>query len=103
MPLVARGAGSGDIVNTGHPVCIVPGQIATVSCSGNVFVHNIGAHRLTDTNTPHTHCPPVYSTTVNSASPNVFVNNLAIARLNDTYTCGAYIESITQSNVFANS
>lgn len=102
MPLVARGNGA-DVVNTGHPVCKVPGKISTVSCSGNVFVHNIGAHRLTDTNTPHTHCPPVYSTTVNSASPNVFVNNLAIARLGDPYTCGAYIEKVNQSNVFANS
>lgn len=102
MPLVARGDGV-DVVNTGHPVCIAPGQIATLSCSGNVFVHNVGAHRLTDTNTPHTHCPPVYSTTVNNASPNVFVNNLKIARLEDTYSCGAYIEKVNQPNVFANS
>ena len=48
MPLVARGAGA-DIVNTGHAVCIVPGTIGTLSKSGNVFVHNIGVHRLTDT------------------------------------------------------
>lgn len=102
MPLIARGNGA-DVVNTGHPVCTVPGQISTVSCSNNVFIHNKGVHRYTDTNDPHTHCPPVYSTTVNSASPNLFVNNLAVARQGDTYTCGAFIESVTQSDVYANS
>lgn len=102
MPLVARGD-EVDKVNTGHPVCVVPGTIATLSCSQNVFVENIGVHRKDDTNTPHTHCPPVYSTKVSSYSPNVFVNNLNIARLNDTYTCGAFIQEITQSTVFANS
>lgn len=101
MPLIARGNGV-DIVNTGHPVCVAPGKIATLSCSGDVFIANIGVHRNTDTNTPHTHCPPVYSTTVNSYSPNVYANNLQVARLNDTYTCSAFIETITQGTVFAN-
>jgi uncharacterized Zn-binding protein involved in type VI secretion len=101
MPLVARGDGA-DIVNTGHPVCVAPGQIGTLSCSNNVFVANVGVHRFDDTNDPHTHCPPVFSTTINSASPNVYANNLAVARLNDTYTCGAFIEEITQTTVFAN-
>lgn len=103
MPLVARGAGSSDVVNTGHPVCISPGTITTLSCSGDVFISNFGVHRHTDTNEEHTHCPPVFSTTVNSFSPNVFANNLEVARLNDTYTCGAYIQSVSQSTVFANS
>lgn len=101
MPLVARGDGV-DVVNTGHPVCIAPGTIATLSCSGNVFVHNIGIHRKDDTNTPHTHCPPVYSTTVSSFSPNVFANFRNVARLGDSYTCGAFIEQVTQPDVFAN-
>ena len=102
MPLVARGAGA-DIVNTGHAVCIVPGTIGTLSKSGNVFVHNIGVHRLTDTNDPHTHCPPVFSTNIVSASPTVFANNLAIARQGDTYGCGAFVQTVTQGNVFADS
>jgi uncharacterized Zn-binding protein involved in type VI secretion len=101
MPLVARGDGV-DIVNTGHPVCVAPGIIATLSCSGDVFVHNVGIHRKGDTNTPHTHCPPVFSTTVNSYSPNVFANNLNVARQGDTYTCGAFIQEVTQPDVFAN-
>lgn len=101
MPLVARGEGA-DIVNTGHPVCISPGRIKTLSFSSNVFVVDKGIHRKTDTNDPHTHCPPVYSTNVNSYSSNVFANDLEIARLMDTYTCGAYIESVTQGSVFAN-
>lgn len=101
MPLVARGD-QVDIVNTGHPVCISPGTIATLSCSGDVFVHTVGVHRKDDTNTPHTHCPPVYSTNVTSYSPNVFVNNRNVARQGDSYSCGAFVQSVTQSNVFAN-
>lgn len=101
MPLVARG-NEVDVVNTGHPVCVAPGTIATLSCSADVFVHNIGIHRKDDTNTPHTHCPPVYSTTVSSFSPNVFANFRNVARLGDEYTCGAFIEAVTQPDVFAN-
>jgi uncharacterized Zn-binding protein involved in type VI secretion len=101
MPLVARGNGV-DVVNTGHAVCVAPADIATLSGSNNVFVHNEPIHRLTDTNTPHTHCPPVYSTNISQASPNVFANNLAVARKDDPYTCGAYVKTVTQSKVYAN-
>lgn len=102
MPLVARKVGSGDTVNTGHPVCISPGTITTLSGSDNVFAVFHGVHRENDTNQEHTHCPPVYSTTVNTYSPNVFANNLRVARLGDSYTCGAFIESVAQGTVFAN-
>jgi uncharacterized Zn-binding protein involved in type VI secretion len=101
MPNFARGEGA-DIVNTGHPVCVSPGQIKTLSGSSDVFVEGMPAHRKDDTNDPHTHCPPVFSTTVNSFSPNVFVNGLNAARLNDTYTCGAFIEVVNQNTVFVN-
>lgn len=101
MPLVARGDEI-DVVNTGHDVCVAPGTIATLSCSADVFVHNIGIHRKDDTNTPHTHCPPEYSTNVSSFSPNVFANFRNVARLGDEYTCGAFIEQVTQPNVYAN-
>jgi uncharacterized Zn-binding protein involved in type VI secretion len=101
MPKAARGSGV-DSVNTGHPVCIVPGVIATLSCSDNVYVAGTGAHRYDDTNTPHTHCPPVFSTRINSASPDVYVNGRAFARENDTYTCGAFIQQVTQSTVYVN-
>jgi uncharacterized Zn-binding protein involved in type VI secretion len=101
MPLIARGD-EVDIVNTGHPVCIVPGLIRTLSCSTNVFVAGVGIHRKDDTNTPHTHCPPVYSTTINSFSPNVFANGRNVARQGDTYTCGAFVQEVTQKTVFAN-
>jgi len=101
VPLVARGNGV-DIVNTGHPVCVAPGQIATVSGSGDVFCHNEPVHRKTDTNDPHTHCPPVYSTKIVTHSSNVFVNNLEVARQDDTYDCGAFVEEVTQPDVWAN-
>ena len=101
MPLVARGNGA-DVVNTGHAVCVAPGTIATLSGSGDVFVHNEPIHRKTDTNDPHTHCPPVYSTLINTHSSNVFANGLEVARLGDTYDCTAFVESVTQPDVFAN-
>lgn len=101
MPLIARGQGA-DLVNTGHPVCIAPGIIRTVSASSNVFVVGKPIHRKGDTNTPHTHCPPVYSTTVSSFSPNVFANGLNVARKGDSYTCGAFVQTVTQSTVYAN-
>lgn len=100
MPLVARG-NKVDVVNTGHAVCVAPADIETLSGSENVFVHNEPIHRLTDTNTPHTHCPPVYSTKIDSASPTVFANNLAVARQGDTYDCTAYVKTVTQNNVYA--
>jgi uncharacterized Zn-binding protein involved in type VI secretion len=102
MPLIARKSGSGDVVNTGHPVCIAPGTIETLSGSSDVFIAGHGAHREGDTNTPHTHCPPVYSTNIVSFSPNVFANGKHMARLNDTYSCGAFVQSVAQSTVFAN-
>lgn len=101
MPKIARGD-SVDVVNTGHPVCIVPGLIATLSCSSDVFIAGVGCHRKDDTNTPHTHCPPVYSTTVSTFSPNVYANGRNVARLGDSYTCGAFIQDVTQNSVFAN-
>lgn len=101
MPAIARGNGV-DSVNTGHPVCVAPGTIATLSGSSDVFVAGVGCHRQDDTNTPHTHCPPVYSTTISSFSPSVFVNGKGVARLGDKYTCGAFVQAVNQSTVFAN-
>jgi uncharacterized Zn-binding protein involved in type VI secretion len=101
MPLVARGNGA-DVVNTGHPVCITPGEIKTVSCSSDVFVVGVGIHREGDTNDPHTHCPPVYATEVVSFSPNVYANGKHVARLGDAYSCGAYIQDVNQNTVYAN-
>ena len=44
MPLIARTKGSGDVVNTVHPVCIAPGSILTETGSDNVFVVGHGIH-----------------------------------------------------------
>ena len=102
MPLVARTKGSGDVVDTVHPICVAPGDILTETGSNDVFVVNHGAHRKTDLNEPHTHCPPVYSTEIVTHSPNVFANNLELARLGDTYSCGAEIKTVQQQTVWAN-
>jgi uncharacterized Zn-binding protein involved in type VI secretion len=100
MPIpMARGDGA-DSVNTGHPVCIAPGTIATLSCSPDTFIAGVCAHRFGDTNTPHTHCPPVFSTTISSASTKVFINGLGAARLGDPYTCGAFVQAVNQNVAF---
>ena len=100
MPLVARG-NSVDVVNTGHVCCAVPIDIATLSGSDNVFVNGEPIHRLTDTNTPHDHCPGVRSTLIDKASETVFANELGVARLGDTYDCTAYVKEVTQTTVYA--
>ena len=101
MAKATRGNGA-DIVNTGHPVCIAPGIIATLSGSNDVFIVSEPAHRRDDTNTPHTHCPPVFSTTVSTYNPNLFINGKNAAREGDQYTCGAFIQTVTQSTVYIN-
>ncbi len=102
MPLIARKVGSGDTVNTVHPICVSPGTILTDTGSSTVFVVDHGIHRKTDLNEPHTHCPPVYGTPLVTHSPNVFAEDLEVGRVNDTYDCNAKIEATTQSTVFAN-
>lgn len=101
MPPIARG-NRVDIVNTVHPICRSPGIIGTDTCSDNVFICGVGAHRLNDLNVPHTHCPPVYGTPLVTGSPNVFVNGRPVGRQGDRYSCSAIIQTVTQNTVFAN-
>lgn len=101
MPKVARGQGV-DVVNTGHPVCVSPGKIRTLSGSDDTFIEGAPVHRQNDTNDPHTHCPPVYSTRIVRGSSDVFVNGRQVARERDRYDCGAFVETVNQSKVFAN-
>jgi uncharacterized Zn-binding protein involved in type VI secretion len=101
MALVARMAGSGDTVFTTHPICIVPGVIMTLTGSSDVFVAGHGVHRNLDLNTPHTHCPPVYSTPIVTSSPTVFANGNGLARVGDVYSCSAVVLAVTQSTVYS--
>jgi|TARA_B000000609_G_C23895894_1_gene200830 uncharacterized Zn-binding protein involved in type VI secretion len=102
MPLVARTNGSNDVVNTGHPICVSPGDIFTLTGSGDVFVVDHGIHRKDDLNEEHTHCPPVYSTKIVTHSPDVFANDKEVARKGDTYDCDAFVKTVVQTTVFAN-
>lgn len=84
------------------------------TASGNVFVNNLPAARLTDMTTGHSlpgHgvYPPVPITT---GSGSVFANNLAIARLTDTHAihcdtphpgsdCHVAVISTASGNVFS--
>lgn len=102
MPLIARKVGSGDIVDTVHPICVAPGDIFTDSGSSTVFVVGHGIHRKTDLNEAHTHCPPVYGTPLVTHSPNVFAEDLEVGRVGDEYDCSAKVKSVTQTEVFAN-
>ncbi len=57
--------------------------------SGDVFVNNIGAHRLGD----HwvVHCAPACHDSVQATgAPTVFVNNKPVARVGDQIACGSF-------------
>ena len=73
-----------------------------VGASTNVFINNLGAHRVGD---PwDTHCNPVpscHSSTQTSGSPNVYVNGKKLARIGDSIGCGSG-NAEGSPNVFAN-
>ena len=64
---------------------------ANVQASGDVYINNRGAHRVTDAWATHC-CPAIpecHASNQASGSPNVFVNNLAQARIGDSVACGS--------------
>ena len=85
---------------TGHG-CWPPRSNATAS--GDVFVNNLGSHRVGDGWNPHT-CraiPETHSSSQATGSPNVFVNNKAHARIGDSVACGSS-NATGSPNVFIN-
>ena len=100
MPGIAR-KDQTDSVQTNHGCTPVT---RTDRGSSNVFVNNIGAVRVGDTNLTHTfggkNCSSSHSVPLSSGSPNVFVNNQAVGRLGDAYGSETIISA--SGNVFAN-
>ena len=118
MPLIARGAGSGDVVTCVAHGAPGPGSDPcgkdlvlplTNLCSPTVFVADVGAVRNGDLMMAH---PRHYSTPLCAPhtppcvtySPNVYANDLEIARQGDTYfeVNNHIITQVTQTTVFAN-
>jgi len=100
MPLIARGAGSGDIVRCvahGSPgescdCCLELRGPLTLECSPNVKVGTFGVVRVGDKMEPHKrNLPPIetlcapHSPPCTTGSPNIFVNGSPVAREEDTY------------------
>lgn len=71
----------------------------SISGSGNVFINNLSAHRLTDRWLPHRHGSSVHSDITVSGSGNVFINGLSSTRVGDKTDRGAVIVS-GSGNVF---
>ena len=74
---------------TGHGP--FPSRVNT-SASTDVFINNLGAHRVSDTWA--THCAgSCHDSTLAEGSPTVFVNGLALGRVGDLVACGSTIAS----------
>lgn len=71
--------------------------------SVNVFINNLGSHRVGDTWAVHC-CPAIpacHASVQGSGSPNVFVNGSAHARVGDAVACGSS-NATGSNNVFIN-
>jgi uncharacterized Zn-binding protein involved in type VI secretion len=68
--------------------------------SSDVFVNDLGVHRLGDHWITHC-CVTCHDGTMASGSPNVFVNNKAVARVGDAISCGS-IAVQGSPNVYVN-
>ena len=90
MPSAVR---LGDVC-TGHGSCR---PRPNIGASDNVFINNLGSHRVGD---PWIiHCS--HWSVQGSGSNNVFVNNISMARVGDAIICGSANAS-GSPNVFAN-
>lgn len=71
--------------------CGAPPRICIIG-SGNVFLNDLPAHRMTDAWADHA-CPssPSHSAITSSGSGSVFVNDLPAARMTDQISCGSII------------
>lgn len=83
----------GDICS-GHGKCR---PRPNVGASGNVFINNLGAHRVGDPWARH--CK--HNSAQGGGSSNVYVNNIPLARVGDPVQCGS-TNAAGSSNVFAN-
>lgn len=90
MPSAVR---LGDVC-TGHDSCV---PRPNIGASSNVFINNLGAHRVGDPWAVHCN----HSSAQGSGSPNVFVNGISLARIGDAVICGSANAS-GSPNVFAN-
>lgn len=71
-----------------------------IAASENVFINNIGAHRVGDAWAVHC-CMRCHGSHQSSGSSNVYINNVALARVGDSIACGSH-NAQGSSNVFAN-
>lgn len=74
---------------------------SNTSGSSDVFVNNIGVHRVTDTWATHTDNDTTHGGTLVTGSSTVFANNLAVGRIGDSIN-GVCASAVAQGspNVF---
>lgn len=94
MPAAVR---FGDIC-TGHG-CWPPRP--NDQASEDVFINNLGAHRVGDHWETHCCGPACHDSNQAEGSPNVFVNGQPLARIGDPIACGS-ANAQGSPNVFAN-
>ena len=94
MPAAVR---FGDVC-TGHD-CFE--QRPNISASTDVFINNLGAHRVGDAWSEHQCGRNRHSSVQASGSPNVFVNGISLARIGDAIECGS-ANATGSPNVFVN-
>lgn len=82
---------------TGHG-CFPPRE--NITASEDVFVEDLGAHRVGDLWDVHS-CVSIHSGVTVSGSPDVFVNDVPKARVGDQVDCGSAIMSGAET-VFVN-
>ena len=86
MPAVTRkGDGETGVCDLGLPDCPHTRGGTNNSTSPNVFVNNLGLHRLTDSGPCN--CPHGGTYKSSSGSSSVFVNGKPATRIGDTTTC----------------
>ena len=59
------------------------------SASTNVYINNIGAHRVQDSWASHCKGPPCHGSSLAAGSPNVYVNGRKLGRIGDAVACGS--------------
>ena len=86
MPAVTRkGDTETGVCDLGLPDCPHTRNGVNTSVSPNVFVNNLGLHRLTDSGPCN--CPHGGTYKSSSGSSSVFVNGKPATRIGDTTTC----------------
>ncbi len=86
-------------ISLGHG-CFPPRP--NVQASSDVFINNLGAHRVGDAYPSHCCGKKCHGGAQSVGSPDVFVNGKALARVGDLISCGDHAGSTFSPDVIVN-